>query len=253
MKIIFFDVLNNLSAFDKAKLIKEAGFDGVFLFYNNNIERDIDIVRSLDLFIETIHLQVNNCNHLWLDTIEGEEYVKLTKEGIISASKYNIDTVIFHISSKDNPPMYNELGLSRLRDILDLCEKVNVNFAVENLRRLDYLDYVFDNLESPKLKFCFDSGHANAFTKNIETFDFEKYKDKLICIHLSDNDDTHDSHLNLFSGSIDFKKLARRLKNIFYNGPITSEAIIKDEKLDPLTGLKQIKDSLDKFEEFLKN
>lgn len=252
MKITYFDVVNKIPVIDKAKLIKEAGFDGVFLYYKNTIDEEVKAVRDEGLFIETIHLEVKNCNHLWLDTVEGEEYLRVTKAGILSASKYGVETVIFHISSKNNPPMYNELGLKRLREILDLCEEVNVNFAVENLRRLDYLDYVFDNLKSDKLKFCFDSGHANAFTNNIEDFEFEKYSDFLICIHLNDNDGTHDSHLNIFSGNIDFKKLGRNLRNINYSGPITSEAIIKDENKDLLVGLKEIRDSLDRFEKYIK-
>src|SRR5690606_1576064 len=110
---------------------------------------------------------------------------------------------------------------------------------------------IFDNLNSNKLKFCFDSGHANAYTKNIENFEFEKYSDKLICVHFSDNFGNHDSHLIPLTGNIDWKKLAKNLKSIKFNGPLTSEAII-DAKKDPLTELRKIKKSLEIIEEYLK-
>ncbi len=247
----YFNYTKNLSASKKAYLIKEAGFSGVFLYYSKDIDEEAKIVREHGLDIEAIHLDVLNCNHLWLDTLDGEEYINITKAGIKAASRNNIKTVVFHISSKDNPPKYNELGLNRLRDILDLCEELDVNFALENLRRLDYLDYIFDNLNSNKLKFCFDSGHANAYTKNIENFEFEKYSDKLICVHFSDNFGNHDSHLIPLTGNIDWKKLAKNLKSIKFNGPLTSEAII-DAKKDPLTELRKIKKSLEIIEEYLK-
>ena len=250
MHYTYFDFTNKLSPIERAKLIKQAEFKGVFLFYGEDIDEIAKIVRNEGLEIETIHLRFENCNHLWLDTDFGRDYINATKKGILAASRNNIKTVVFHISSKNNPPEYNELGLKRIREILDFAEEVDVNFAIENLRRLDYLDYIFDNLSSPKLKFCFDSGHANAFTKNIETFEFEKYKEKLICVHLHDNDGSHDSHLIPFSGNIDFLKLANNLKKINYQGPLTSEVIIKTD-IDLLDGLKEIKKSLEKIEEYM--
>lgn len=250
MHYTYFDFTDKLDYKKRAKLIKEEKFKGVFLFYSDDIDDIVKIVRDEGLDIETIHLPFENCNHLWLDTDLGEEYVEKTKKGILAAAKNKIKSVVFHISSKNNPPIFNELGIKRIREILDLAEKVDVNFAVENLRRLDYLDYVFNNLDSPKLKFCFDSGHANAFTKNIETFAFDKYKDKLICVHLHDNDGSYDSHLIPFMGNIDWVKLANNLKKINYKGPLTSEAIIKNN-MDPLVGLKDVKKALEKIDEYI--
>jgi len=239
-----------ISPVEKADLIKEAGFDGVFLFYVDRIDEVVKIVRDRDLEIETIHLPFINCNHLWLDTDEGREYVELTKKGILAASRNKIKTVVFHISSKNNPPAYNELGLARLREILDLCEKLDVNFALENLRRLDYLDYIYANLKSDKLKFCFDSGHANAFTQNLLTFEYEKYQDKLVCVHLHDNDGVNDLHLIPFTGNIDFEFLGKKFKEINYQGPLTSEAIIRGDDKDLLQELIKIRRALEEIEKF---
>ena len=83
----------------------------------------------------------------------------------------------------------------------------------------------FENINHPYLKFCFDSGAANAFTKNIDTFEFMKYQDKLVCIHLSDNDGSYDQHLVPSEGNINWDKLMKTLRNIDFTGPLTLEAV----------------------------
>lgn len=249
---LYFDYGFSSNSDRRIELIKKAGFAGVFLFYKTELEEDIKKIKNANLDIETIHLPFKSCNSLWLDNEEGENYINETIEGIFMASRNNIPTVVFHVSSKDNPPAFNEIGLNRIKKVIEICEKEKINFALENLRRLDYIDYLFANIKSDYLKFCFDSGHANAFTKNIASFPFNKYQDKLICVHLHDNFGDHDSHLIPGMGIIDFEKLARKLVKINYMGPLTSEAIIKDETLDEFDSLVKIKKSLELIEKFMK-
>jgi sugar phosphate isomerase/epimerase len=73
--------------------------------------------------------------------------------------------------------------------------------ALENLRKPEYLDFLFDNIKSDKLKFCYDSGHNNCFTPEIDCLG--KYGDKLIALHLHDNDGTCDQHLLPFNGTME--------------------------------------------------
>jgi endo-alpha-1,4-polygalactosaminidase (GH114 family) len=67
---------------ERYRLIKEAGFDGVLLWWSNGFGRDVlgrndyrngpQIVRKAGLFIENIHAPVENQNDLWLDNLYGE-------------------------------------------------------------------------------------------------------------------------------------------------------------------------------------
>lgn len=253
MKLIqYLDYSNNLNLKEKIKLIKEVSFDGVFIYYKDNSETEIKELLKNGLYIEAIHLQASGCNNLWLDNEAGVDYIERAIAGIRLAAKYNIKKVVFHISSKDNPPPFNKLGLRRIEAILRICEELGVDFAIENLRRLDYLDYIFANINSSRLKFCFDTGHANAFTKNLETFPLEKYKKYLVCIHLNDNYGDYDSHLIPFTAGIDFLKVAKRLKEVGYNGNITSEAIIKEVDINYLEELNKIKTALIKIREIIR-
>lgn len=242
----------------KIKYIKQSGFDGVFLFCNwwTN-KRLVNKIRRNGLKIETLHLPYRHmCNDLWIEGKRGEKYKNTIIKGIKKASKLDIKTVIMHISSTDNPPAFNILGINRINEILKYCEKYEIYIAFENLRRLDYLDYVFENCESKYLKFCFDSGHANAFTKNIESFPWDKYKDKLHCLHLHDNNGDFDEHLIPFSGNIDWKKLMDTFNKIKYKGNLTLEVIQmfhRDKIKKETEFLKKAYNAASKLEELRRN
>lgn len=54
-------------------------------------------------------------------------------------------------------------------------------------------------------------------------FDFEFFKDRILAVHLHDNDKSDDLHLLPFDGTIDWKYVMNKLKECNYNGPITME------------------------------
>ena len=101
------------------------------------------------------------------------------------------------------------------------------------------------------LRFCFDSGHANAFTKNIDDFPWEKYKDKLICLHLHDNDGMYDLHQIPFEGNINWKLLMKNLKKNNFQGFLTSEAVFyRKENITEEDFVKKVKHSLDRLDKY---
>ena len=236
----------------KIELIVKNHFKGVFLFWDENFFSNVKKVREAALDIETVHLPFEQCNELWITGSKGEEYIQKTITAIKEAATLKIPTVIFHISSGENPPSYNQLGIDRLAKILKVCEQYQINIALENLRRLEYLDYIYSLLHSKYLKFCFDSGHANAFTRNIENFPWVKYRNKLICVHLHDNNGLYDQHLIPFTGNIDWKLLAKSLKEIGYSGPLTSEAVCFNCSLEKEEGfVREIKAALEKIDRYI--
>ena len=105
---------------------------------------------------------------------------------------------------------------------------------------------------------CLDIGHAEmkglntCAVKMIETL-----KDRLIALHIHDNDRWHDSHQIPFSMSIDFEPIVKSLKKTGYSGYFTLEA---DRYLSAFdadnvsAGLKDLYDSVkklaDMFERF---
>lgn len=256
-KYIYLDYGYSSSSEEKFALIKETGFDGVFLFANDEFLENVNLAKKYQLDIETIHLPFQNvCNNLWIENEKSTEYVEDIKKWINIASENGIDKVIFHLSQSTNPPKPTEKGFERLKEIVEVCEKRGVYLALENLRYLDYLNLSLEKIKSDKLICCFDSGHANCFTKNINEYDFMKYKGLIRCLHLHDNNGLKDEHLIPFMGNIDFIKLSKELKKIGYNGPLTLEVMktnsnsIKYENLSEIDFLKMAFASLCKIEEY---
>lgn len=239
---------------ERLSLIKRLGFDGIFIWQDEDETRISEVVkcaRKYNLEIETMHLRFTGCNHLWLDDEIGENYVKQIKDGVKQAHRYKIPTVIMHTVAKVIHPPVSMLGLTRIQEILTICEEYKVNLALENIRDLEYIDYVFENLQSPYLKMCLDFGHTNSFTYKISQVVFAKYAPYLICLHIHDNFGTNDDHFLPFMGEIDFQRIALSLKKIGYNGPLTNEAqkrpdeIITDEEF-----LVKVLEALNKIESY---
>lgn len=76
------------------------------------------------------------------------------------------------------------------------------------------------------LGICYDSGHGNMGGKGLDHL--AKFADRLISLHLHDNNGFDDQHKPLFSGTIDWKKLAAVVSKSIYSGPLTQEVAIRN-------------------------
>lgn len=206
--------------------IKNAGYRNVFIqWYDEDWvfsqEEQYELCKKLGLNIIFAHLGYQNINSLWEDTAEGERLVERYKKNIKECKKRGISLVIMHLSTKKNPPIYNELGLNRIRDILEYAKGLGVKIALENTRTRGYLEYVLDNIKDENLGVCFDVGHYHTYYN--DEFDFDIIKDRVFAVHLHDNDKTEDQHLVPLDGTLDWKYIIEKLKQTNYSGPVTLE------------------------------
>lgn len=210
------------------KLIKNAGFQSVMTWWGDEYRdsngpkgKEPEIIKKYGLKIENTHFSFSGANNIWEDTLDGQEIFNKYYSYIGDCKTYEIPTAVIHVSSGDNPPPYGQLGLDRFKRLLEKAEGDCVTIALENLRKPEYLDFIFKNIESDRLKFCYDSGHENCFTPHIDIL--EKYGDKLAALHLHDNDGTCDQHLLPFTGTVNWERIMAYLKKINYNGPLALE------------------------------
>jgi sugar phosphate isomerase/epimerase len=228
-KSICFNYKYDSAYSERIQLIQECGFDGVFLYSQYNPVDYIDLIQNSTLMIESLHLPYKKIEHgkcvdsryvniIWNKGLAADEYVSDLIKEVRFASEYGIKTVVMHVTGGDDPPKINKNGLKNIERVLFECTKNNITLCLENLRRIDCLQYIFDNLKSDKLKFCFDSGHANYMTKNIDSFPWEYFGGYLYHLHLNDNDGENDQHLIPFEGNIKWKELMRKIKT--YNQSI---------------------------------
>ena len=76
---------------------------------------------------------------------------------------------------------------------------------------------------SSDLGLTLDVAHAHTGHQALEFI--EMFSDKIVHVHVSDNEGKYDSHLGIGHGNIDWKAIADALKRIKYKGLIMLESI----------------------------
>ena len=222
----------NLNATPKETVdaIYNSGFKNVFVQYYH-IDLDglneleiIDYCKELGLNIVFCHLGykvARPINEIWLEGEKGEKLIEGYIEDFKLMKEKQINLVVMHLISGEEPPMYNELGLKRIKKLVEKAKEIGIKIAFENTKKKGYLEYVINNIKDDNLGICYDAGHCHAYFD--DKFNYELFKDKIFAVHLHDNDKSDDLHLLPFDGTIDWTHVITKLKENNYNGPITLE------------------------------
>lgn len=209
--------------------IKECNFESVFLkWYDEDwiISQfeQANYCRELGLKIEFAHLGYQNIENIWSPLKEYDLFVDRYCDDLNDLKKYDINLAVMHTGGRKQLYGINEFGLDRFKSIVEYARKLNINIAFENTSFKDDLTYILDNLLIyDNVSLCLDVGHYHIYFK--DDFDLNKYKDRISCIHLHDNEGTKDQHLIPYDGSIDWSKAMKLLKDNNYSGPLTLEII----------------------------
>lgn len=207
--------------------ICQAGFKNVFIqWYNKqwdySQQDQLEYIKKRGLKIIFAHLGYQNINEIWnKESKIGRELVERYKKDIKICKENDIPMVVMHLTSHFVAPMYNEVGLNRIREIVDYAKKLNVKIAFENTKIKGYLEYVLDHIKDENVGICFDAGHCHVHFQ--DNFDFNRFKDRIFAVHLHDNDQSDDLHLIPFEGTINWKNYIKALKENHYDGPVTLE------------------------------
>lgn len=207
---------------ERLQKIKSAGFTSIitsadkrFNQQNGTLNKQVKEIKKAGLKLSSLHASYDRylLHNFFKKNKIGDKIERGLKKEIKLAKKYGFTCLVVHLEGEPT-----DIGLNRFNRIFKVCEKYNIPLAIENLcsdENKKILPYLFTNLNSSYLKFCFDSGHNNARHKDINYL--EKYKDSVIALHLHDNDGNTDQHtLNQF-GTRNWKKTAEDLakcKNI---------------------------------------
>jgi len=219
-----------LSPAESFRLIKQAGFDAVLLWWDDEFDPDYrkqpELAQRAGLYVENIHAPFGDTKHsIWVEGEAGQAIFERYMQCIDDCATFEIPTVVMHISRNSAPPLLSELGLERLKRIADSAEKHNINIAIENLCSIEAMirvTHVLDQIDSPHLGLCFDSGHLNA--QQTPKLDWlARFGHRLMALHLHDNHSINDEHLLPFDGTIDWSALMKQIVQTGYAGPTTLE------------------------------
>ncbi len=155
--------------------------------------------------------------------------VELIKNRLEMTARLGGGTIVMHCP---NIPAWEPLGRS-LDELEPFARQHGVRIALEN-GSFDAIGYWLAHYEPDFLGLCYDCGHGNLTPDGLDRLD--AVKDRLISVHLHDNDGTSDQHNLIFTGTVDWERLARILAQSAYGGPISSESnmgcsVITDEVL----------------------
>ena len=225
----------NVTVSETIDEIKKAGFKDVFVqWYNKeweySQEEQLKYARKQGLNIIFAHLGYKNINDLWKECDEGNKLVENYKKDIKICKQNNIPMVVMHLTSKKVAPNYNEIGLERIREIVNYAKELDIKVAFENTKIKGYLEYVIQNLDNDNVGICYDAGHCHVHFN--DEFPYEMFKNKIFAVHLHDNDKSDDLHLLPFDGTIDWEKLIKKLRDCNYEGPITLEPCYRYDYLN---------------------
>jgi len=219
---------------------------------NNIIDESIQYLeqrKSDDIKISNVHFDYTNCNDLWNSdgSIRQKEVIKY-KNWLYLCNKYHIPIAVIHLTRRYSLDKPNQYGLDSIREIVNLAEQLNIKIAIENTRRDNFLECILDNISSPNLGMCYDSSHANLWSKTLCCL-LDKYNERIFATHLSDNHGKLDDHLPLGQGEIDFDIIFTKLKEISYKGDFSLEIVAKenDDKLSPEEFLRIAKNKIGLF------
>jgi len=126
--------------------------------------------------------------------------------------------------------------------LIALAEDVNTTIALENVyeKSPDILRRLFDVLSSPRICFCFDTGHFNAFSHEPLSVWLKVLGKYLGHLHLHDNFGQRDEHLPVGHGTFPFVDFFRTLQRIKAKPTMTLEAHHPDNLAQSLENIKSM-------------
>lgn len=175
--------------------------------------------------------------------------VELVRNRMDMTARLRSDVVIMHIPGcLDYEPLRRSLD-----DLAVFARELGVRIALENLNNgsFEVVCKLISEYDPGYLGFCYDSGHGNVAGNGLDQL--EQLKDRLISVHLHDNDGTSDQHNLIFSGTVDWERLAKEILESEYTKCVSMEVGIQNSGIDDEANfLEKAFDSGKRFSKMIK-
>lgn len=218
------------------KRIAEMGFSHVhwthhwgtdFLYSKWEIEKIQKWLANCELQLLDLHGSVGPEKN-WASPSEYERLagVELVQNRVAMTAQLGGRAIVMHIPN-------GSVNLS-LRKSLEQLEPFvrarGVRIAIENTNNFDAVEQLLSEYAADYLGLCYDSGHGNLIPTGLERL--EILKDRLISVHLHDNDGSSDQHMLPFSGTTDWPRLTRIIAASAYTEPLNMEVKIRNAGIE---------------------
>jgi len=227
-------MLQHLEEFDAHYV--ELVDDGLHTLDEKRVEALNRIAGTLDIEY-TIHAPLADFNIATADRNLRRFVIKRLEKSMQYAHQLDCLLWVFHPGfhsaiSSFYPGWDWHVNLESVRALLALGRKYDVRLAIENipdifpslLKSVKDFSKFYEEL-GEDIGMVLDVGHANV---NRQTEEFmDKFGDKIVHIHASDNDGKQDSHFGIGKGNIDWQNFAKDVKRMRFRGVIMVESILE--------------------------
>jgi len=212
---------------EQMRLTKEAGFQNIHInsdaafITKEQLHTYVQSAKEHGLHVVNLHPPFKRNCEFWVPGPQNDELTDLYLEQIDLCAAFGIESLIVHPTSGPDNVYISELGLETCNRLVQHAEKRGVILLLENLRTPVHLDYLFGNISSKNLQFCFDSGHENAYNRGIGFV--RRYGPRMGFTHLHDNNGVDDQHHIPMDESIDWAALRTDMEAVNYTGYLNLE------------------------------
>ena len=193
----------------------------------------------------SVHAPFADINIAALDNSIRKIMMKKLEKSLQLVSQLEAKVWVFHPGVKTGltyfyPEKEWKNNVNSAKHLSKVANEFNVQIAIENLpppypllmRNVDGFLRFYDEV-TEDIGIALDIGHAN-LNGEIELF-LEVFKDKIVHMHASDNDGRNDLHLGIGEGTVNWTKVAEKIKEIKFNRGIVVESVQKvEESLETL-------------------
>lgn len=206
--------------------IADAGFSRIhwchqwntdFLYSRWEIEQIRKWLESYGLQLLDLHGSAGNEKN-WASSQEYQRLagIELVENRIEMTAYLSADVTIMHV-----PADPDSISVRKSLDALEsFARERNVRIAIEN-GNFGAIRKLLSEYDPEYVGLCYDAGHGNMIPDGLAHL--ESLKDRLISVHLHDNDGTDDQHKLMFSGTVDWERLARIMAESAYTKCVSME------------------------------
>lgn len=205
----------------------EHGFTAIFTGLHGTADavRDLSLAaRAAGVDYDFIHAPFKGINNIWKEGEDGEAQLNTLITCAEACAHGEVPMMVIHLSSGDNAPCVNDLGIARFDRLIERCGELGVQVAMENQRKIGNLACLLERYAKEKhVGFCWDNGHEACFTPGMEYMPW--FGKRLMCLHIHDNRNVYndDCHYLPFDGEIDFTRVAELIRESGFGGTLMLE------------------------------
>jgi len=208
------DIISNDAPFD---FIEENSFliGAEIMLSKPELIDDVDlseIKRKCEGLKLTAHLPFYDLNIASVDSFIRSYSMDVMIKGLVFCEKLDIRSAIAHFGfnvklAGKAAAKWKETFFPQKKLIEGEAQKRGVNLIWENTyeNNIEFFDEILK--VCPDTRFCLDSGHCNCFADFSPVEFINRYKEKVVHLHLHDNDGKEDSHMSPGLGSVNFSAL----------------------------------------------